>query len=43
MHIIPKLTRQRLGELSIGTPIRIGNQSVIFNGCSIEADYKRRR
>ncbi len=40
MHIIPKLTRQRLGELPIGTPIRIGNQSVIFNGCSIEADYK---
>lgn len=40
MQIIPKLTRQRLGELPVGTPIRIGNQTVIFNGCSIEPDFR---
>lgn len=40
MQIIPKLTRQRLGELPEGTPIRIGSQTVIFDGCSIDADHK---
>lgn len=40
MQIIPKLTRQRLGELPAGTPIRIGSRVVIFDGCSIEPDYK---
>ncbi|ADU69463.1 hypothetical protein [Pantoea sp. At-9b] len=40
MQIIPKLTSQRLAELPSGTPIRIGNQTVIFDHCAVEQDYK---
>ncbi len=42
MHFIPKLTRQRISELPEGTPIRIGARVVIFDGCSIEPNYKVR-
>jgi len=40
MNFIPKLTRQRISELPEGTPIRIGNSVVVFDGCSIEPNYK---
>ncbi|MGX9277425.1 hypothetical protein ACWXWL_06735 [Pantoea ananatis] len=40
MHFIPKLTRQRISELPEGTPIRIGARVVIFDGCTIEPNYK---
>ncbi|WP_241492739.1 hypothetical protein [Pantoea stewartii] len=40
MDFMPKLTRQRISELPKGTPIRIGNRNVIFDGCSIEPNNK---
>lgn len=40
MNFIPKLTRQRISELPEGTPIRIGSRVVVFDGCSIEPNYK---
>ncbi|WP_158784991.1 hypothetical protein [Pantoea sp. BAV 3049] len=40
MQIIPKLTHQRLAELTPGTPIRLGSKLVTFDGCSVRPNYK---
>lgn len=39
MQIIPKLSRERLAVLPVGTPLRIGRQLVTFTGCNAGAVF----